>query len=196
MKPFSFPNGILADVLFSYKSTNFTTQFTIDYPAILVAQNFVSNGVFGPTAPAMPICCAQAISTSRNESAFLVCDIKNLVGLPPNVTQLEGFQQRQSSLIRLEHSECLKTFGATCESEYRLVIVTNAVRQRTAIHWLCVEPERRLMCKDTETSASGATCDVSKLISAASDWQLCNPNIRRGSRDPVNIEHCLAEPST
>ena len=156
---------MLANVLLSYNSTIFTTQSAIDYPAILVAQDFVSNGVFGPTAPAMPICGAQAISTSRNESAFLVCDIKNLVGLPPNVTQLEGLQQRQSSLIRLENSECLKTFGATCESEYRLVIVTNAVDatdsvlQFTGYAW---SQNDAWMCKDTETSASGATCDVSK----------------------------------
>ena len=131
----------------------------------------------------MPTCGAQAISTSRNESAFLVCDIKNLVGLPLNITQLEGLQQHQSSLIRLESSECLKTFGATCESQYRLVIVSNAVDvtdsvlQFTGYAW---SQNDAWMCKDTETSASGATCDFSKLISAASDWQLYNPTFAMG----------------
>lgn len=109
----------------------------------------------------MPICCAQAISTSRNESAFLVCDIKNLVGLPPNVTQLEGLQQHQSSLVRLENSECLKTLGATDDSEYQLVILvsnavdaTDSVLQFTGYAW---SQNDAWMCKDTETSASGAT---------------------------------------
>ena len=173
----------------------------IDYPAVLVAQDFVSGGSFGPTAAALQDC--EPDSSNGTDATDGICNLKNLYWYEPiNATQLGELQQNVSSLKRLENRECMETFGTAYVTNYRIVLlVSNAVNATDSIlefFWSSTHlnlESYRWMCRPKDPDNPPAYCDLKGLMSNAADWQMTNPN-GNGYDDVVNIDYCLAEPMT
>ena len=201
----------------SYNSVILTTQAAIDYPAILVSEEFPANGTFEPTASKMPHCNdykTDDFAHGEQKFGMEICTYQDYSDPPPSADQLRTLQRNASALQRLENTDCINAFGSNFQHAYRSVLLVSDASNTTdsvldftgsnnlpwahgehntfsynldAYWWMCADWRN-----DTNNPPTWS-CNIKNLIADAANWTM---KLNDSTETSVKVDHCLVEPAT
>jgi len=128
--------------------------------------------------------------------------------IPLSITQLQRLQRIAPSMKRLENPECINAFGMDYVSNYRsLLLVSTTITDTASVLHFPVTPgiawgvggSYAWMCKDGQflsgqLNVEGVPCFPKSLN--VSNWQMYSYSLVSNGTILVDVDHCLAEPTT